>query len=80
MDGSKGRSFDAFPVELVEVTLLRLALGSVLGVMGLRPAGLGVTKCSVDIAIVLRLLLILFCKVFIFSDVVFFLEVRSLGV
>ena len=33
VDGSDVRSF-ALPVELVDVTLLRLALGSVFGVMG----------------------------------------------
>ena len=90
------------PVELVDVTLLRLTLGSVFGVMGFlgraverfivtkcddslscfgvdgsleRPTGFRVTGCSVnavDIAIVFRLF-ILFCRVFIFRDIVVFL-------
>lgn len=85
------------------MTLLRLTLGSVFGVIGFlerpverfvvtkcddslscfgvdgsleRPTGFRVTGCSgnaVDIAIVFRLFLILFCRVFIFRDIVVFL-------
>ena len=115
VDGSDERSF-ALPIELdVDVTRLRLSIGSVLGVVGFlerpprrfgvtfwfdcgglgrptdlrvtksgdstscfgegrgRPAAFRVTEFSVGIAIVFRLLLILFCNAFILRDIVFFL-------